>query len=54
MIIVVVYVLPVVWALDSLLWAKFPGIVSCFSRLWISPMYVSQFYQSNSVGKKRI
>ncbi|CAG7874210.1 unnamed protein product [Brassica rapa] len=46
--------LPVVWAFDSFLWTKFLGIIRCFRRLWISSMYVSQFYQSNSDGKKKL
>ncbi|KAF3570883.1 hypothetical protein F2Q69_00060798 [Brassica cretica] len=31
------YVLPVVWVLDSLLWAKFPRILRCFRRFGFHP-----------------
>lgn len=47
------YVLPVVWILDSLLWAKFPGILRCFRRFGFHPCMFLSFI-NQICGKKKV
>ena len=46
------YVLSVVWVLDSLLWAKFPGILRCFRGFGFHPCMFPSFINQIQMKKK--